>query len=464
MDEETLRRLIIGGETPTVEFKSSAARPTDIAERMCGMANNRAGGVIIFGIEDATRAIVGIRDPSLTHDVVLRASRMIKPAVSLSETSVQQWNLDGATLISVVVPPNTDRLYQYDGAFYVRRGTNTVPLSIEEIHAYLNRNGLAGWELTLGPDWMTIDDLDIDAVERYLSYRAERSRNRKRLGEAMELLPALKAVARDPETGRLRPTRAGILMFGLDPQLPLPQSEVVCIKYADTQGIRTYVDRKNFAGTLPELIDKVSSFLRQYIRVGATIRGFRRDDEPEYPHEALREAVVNAVIHRDYSRSGETVRVFMYSDRVEVRSPGALLPGVSLDDLVALRVTSVPRNPTLAGLLRDIPGYMERIGSGIRFMLREMEVLGLPPPEFSEHYDFVVTFRNGGKRVEPEGLSERQLKALELVRVAGSISTSEYCEATGASSRTGLRDLTELAEQGLLTARGKRRAKRFYLP
>jgi predicted HTH transcriptional regulator len=65
MDEATLRQLIAGGETSTIEFKSSAARPIDIAERMCGMANNRAGGVIIFGIEDATRAIVGIRNPSL---------------------------------------------------------------------------------------------------------------------------------------------------------------------------------------------------------------------------------------------------------------------------------------------------------------------------------------------------------------------------------------------------------------
>lgn len=212
------------------------------------------------------------------------------------------------------------------------------------------------------------------------------------------------------------------------------------------------------------MIDKASSFLRQYIRVGATIRGFYREDEPEYPYEALREAIVNAVIHRDYYRSGETVRVFMYSDRVEVRSPGTLVPGVSLDDLVALRVTSMPRNPVLAGLLREIPGYMERIGSGIRFMVREMEGLGLPLPEFAEHYDFVVTFRNGRREAEPEGLNERQLRALEMVRVTGSISTSEYCAATGTSPSTGLRDLTELVERGLLVGRGKRRAKRFYLP
>lgn len=138
MTEETLRQFIATGETATVEFKSSAARPIDIAVRMCGMANNHAGGLIIFGIEDASRAIVGIRNPSLTHDVVLRAARMIKPAVSLSEMSVQPWILDGVRLLTVAIPPNRGRLYQYDGACYVRRGTQTVPLSVEEIAAYLN--------------------------------------------------------------------------------------------------------------------------------------------------------------------------------------------------------------------------------------------------------------------------------------------------------------------------------------
>jgi len=115
VDEPTLRQLIAGGETATVEFKSSAARPIDIAVRMCGIANNRAGGVIIFGIEDATRAIVGVRDPSLTTDVALRAARMVKPAVAFTETSVQNWHLDGGTLITVEIPPNDGRLYQYDG-------------------------------------------------------------------------------------------------------------------------------------------------------------------------------------------------------------------------------------------------------------------------------------------------------------------------------------------------------------
>lgn len=463
MTEEKLRQLIACGETGTVELKVNAPRPSELAERMCGMANTRTGGTIIFGVEDSTLAPVGIAQTSETIDVIMRAARMVKPPISLPDNSIHIWSIDQRTLVTVEVPANNGMLYQYNGACFVRRGTYTVPLSVEEINAYLNAYGTTRWELGLC-EGTTLDDIDTEAIERYLGYRAEKSRHRRRHTAAADLLLGLHAASRDTLTDQIRPTNAGILLFGFDPQLPIPQSEVVCIKFTDTLGVRSYVDRKNFLGTLPELIDQAASFLKQYIRVGATIRGFRREDEPEYPHEVLREAVVNAIVHRDYSRIGETVRVFMYPDRVEVRSPGGLLPGISLDDLVAMRVTSVPRNPVLAGFLRDIPGYMERIGSGIRFMISEMRASQLPDPEFTEHQDFVVTFRNGMVADDGVGLNERQKIGLRIVSEHGSISTSEYCAATGASERTGLRDLQDLVAKQLLVARGKKRGQRYFLP
>jgi ATP-dependent DNA helicase RecG len=420
MNEETLRQLIAGGESSTVEFKVNAPRPTELAERMCGMVNTRTGGVIIFGVGDENRSIVGVNQTSDTIDTILRAARMIKPVITLSDESIRTWSLDGHPVVTVEIPANDGKLYQYNGACLIRRGTVTVPLSIDEIRAYLNATGTNRWELG-ACEGTTLDDLDIDAVERYLAYRAEQSRQRRRYVAPADLLVGLHAAVRNEQQNAVQPTNAGILMFGFDPQLPLPQSEVVCVKYTDTLGVRSYVDRKNFRGPLPHLIDQASGFLRQYIRVGATIRGFRREDEPEYPYEALREAVVNAIVHRDYGRVGEAVRVFMYSDRVEVRSPGGLMPGITIDDLLNLRVTSIPRNPILAGFLRDIPGYMERIGSGIRFMVSEMRTLGLPDPEFIEHQDFTVTFRYGIPESQSEDLSERQQLGLRIVRERGSL-------------------------------------------
>ncbi|NNJ12004.1 hypothetical protein EKD04_016855 [Chloroflexales bacterium ZM16-3] len=463
MTEETLRQLIDGGESATVEFKIKAPRPAELAERICGMANTRIGGVIIFGVEDATRALVGLPEPSDTIDITLRAARMLKPPLPITDSTLRHWTLDERKLVTLHIPANLGTLYQYDGAFLVRRGTHTVALALDEINAYLNAYGTSRWEVAAAPR-ATLDDIDAAAVDRHLSFRAERSRECQRYVAPADLLLSLEAATHDLQSGALRPTNAGLLMFGYDPQLQLPQSEVVCIKYADSLGVRSYVDRRNLRGTLPELIIQAGHFLKQFIRVGATIRGFFREDEPEYPYEALREAVVNAIVHRDYSRIGETVRVFIYDDRVEVRSPGGLLPGISLDELVAMRVRSVPRNPVLAGYLRDIPGYMERIGSGIRFMVSEMRRMELPDPEFTDHQDVVVTFRNGARIEEQPGLTERQRIGLRIVREQGSISTPEYCAATGAPERTGLRDLQSLVAKGLLVVRGKKRGQRFYLP
>src|SRR5437773_5727110 len=106
-------------------------------------------------------------------------------------------------------------------------------------------------------------------------------------------------------------------------------------------------------------------------------------------------------MHRDYSRYGESIRVFYYADRIEIHSPGLLLPGVTVEQMEKGEVQSRLRNPLLANLLRDIPGYMERIGSGIRFMLDETKRLGLPAPQFRETSEFIVTFHKAPALLTP---------------------------------------------------------------
>jgi predicted HTH transcriptional regulator len=158
MTEETLRQLIAGGETDTVELKINAPRPAELAERMCGMANTRTGGLIIFGVADQTLALVGVAAPSDTIDIILRAAWMVKPPLPITDTSVSRWALDGRVMVTVAIPPNDGRLYQYNGVCLIRRGTHTVSLSV-----------------------------------------TERS----------DLLLGLQAAARDAQTGEVRPTNAG---------------------------------------------------------------------------------------------------------------------------------------------------------------------------------------------------------------------------------------------------------------
>src|SRR5216684_3087484 len=165
-----------------------------------------------------------------------------------------------------------------------------------------------------------------------------------------------------------------------------------CVLFRETVGASRYADRKIVTGTLQDVIDGTESFLNRYIAVGARIEGWKRIDIPEYSLEVLREAIINAAVHRDYSKRGESIRVFYYPDRVEVHSPGLLLPGITVEQMERGEVESKLRNPILAGLLKDIPGYMERLGSGIRFMLDETKHMGLPGPQFREMGEFMVTF------------------------------------------------------------------------
>jgi predicted HTH transcriptional regulator len=226
--------------------------------------------------------------------------------------------------------------------------------------------------------------------------------------------------------------------------------------------------------------------------VGARVEGWKRIDIPEYSIEVLREAVINAVVHRDYSRRGERVRVFYYPDRVEVHSPGLLLPGITVEQMQRGEVQSKLRNPTLAGLLSTLPGYMEQNGSGIRFMLDETKRLALPAPEFREMNEVIVTFQKAPALRAPEPRSplqsktlweeqevsppeivvedhraeqveKRLIQALTYVQEHGFITNGIYRQLTGVTDRTAHRDLERLVERGRLKGTGQRAARRYML-
>ena len=265
-----------------------------------------------------------------------------------------------------------------------------------------------------------------------------------------------------------------------------------CVLFRETVGASRYADRRIVTGTVQELIDGAELFLSRYIAVGARMEGFKRIDIPEYSLEVLREALINAIVHRDCSKRGESVRVFCYPDRVEIHSPGLLLPGITVEQMERGEVQSKLRKPVLAGLLKDIPGYMERLGSGIRFMLDETKHMGLPGPQFREMGEFIVSFQKAPALLSPpqpapykeetlwgddediqaeiaiqnrqsEQREQRLTKAVEYVHQHGFITNGIYRKLTGVSDRTALRDLETLVERGRLKGTGQRAARRYRL-
>ncbi|HEX2913707.1 MAG TPA: ATP-binding protein [Chloroflexia bacterium] len=509
---DTLRYLIAGGENETTEFKLNPPRLSELADRVCGFANSSQGGKLVIGVEDKTWEIKGLSNIPPVVDDLLKAARMCNPPVHYAEGSPEVVDLDGQKVVLAVVPPNQGLLYQSSGVFWLRTGTNTIPMQAGQVSEYLHRQGQLSWE-TWPSVRATMEDLDERKIDSYLEYLSKVVGRPSRAGSSEDLLVLQECASRtrDEATGQevLRPTNAGLLLFGQAPRYFYPQAEIVCTYYQDDSGVRRYDDRRIISGTLTEQIDQAMAFLRLYTPVAAHIEGFSRIEEPAIPLEVLREAVVNAVIHRDYSLKGEAIRIFYYSDRVEIHNPGLLMPGLTIEDLKTGRTRSKPRNPVMASILRDMPGsYMERVGTGIPFMLNVMAHNGLPTPEFNQHGEFVVTLWNNHPRsnsatahpavnpgyqseqpaavpVEPSGKigwdlppstgqdisaigvredRERRLRlALEHVRKHGFITNKQYQQLTGVSENTATRDLEILVAQGSLNKTGKGPSRRYGL-
>ena len=226
---------------------------------------------------------------------------------------------------------------------------------------------------------------------------------------------------------------------------------MTCALYKGVEKVDV-LDRRDFNEDIIGNIEGAMNFLKQYIPVRYEMTDTpRRREVPEIPYGALREAVINAVAHRDYFEKGANVMVEIFDDRVEISNPGGLVKGLRPEDFGR---KSILRNPNVAALLHRA-GYIEKMGTGINKIRALIKDAGLPEPVFEFNGFFTVIF----KRVKPEKakllLNPRQEKALEYIKEKGSITRQEYERLLNVSERTALRDLNDLVSREILIMRGK---------
>ena len=363
-------QLITMPEGKTLEFKRDMSAPKNILKTLVAFANT-AGGRLLIGIEDDSGEVLGVGDPL---DEEERLCSLIADSIEPRLVpNVELISLEDKTLLRVEVYPSGSRPHwlRKEGpseGVYVRLGS-TNRKADRELIAELKR-GVEGksFDEQALPD-RTVDDLDFDAATACFE------RHRKLVKNDLE---SLRLVAR--HQGHLVPTVGGMLLFGKDREMVFPDAWIQCGRFIgkDKADIFDHIDIHEH---LPVAVERVMEFLKKHAMRGADFSELRRKDVWSIPLTILREAVVNAIVHADYSQRGAPVRIAFFDDRIEIENPGILLPGLTVADM--LQGVSKIRNHVIARVFRELD-LIEQWGSGVPRMFEEAEALGLPQPAIIE--------------------------------------------------------------------------------
>jgi ATP-dependent DNA helicase RecG len=462
MDIPTLRKLIRTGKNQTLDWHPRDVSAPTLAASLIALANS-AGGTVLIGLTLRIGRPQGLQDPDAAVDVALKAALSANPPLIIPLPCVME--LDGRALVAVTVPPGLPHVYNLNGEYLIRDGADNRPLSPRVLRRLMMARGELSWEAQT-PDGATLDELDWEAVASY--------------ADKLEMLSDV-----PPETVLLQrgclvtqkedvvPTYAGLLLFGRDPQRWVRGAEIEMARFGGREMGDAFI-RQTISGTLPHQLGQAEAFLvdnmRSVVRIGPSLT---RDERPQFPLEAAREALVNAVAHRDYGISGDQIRVFVFADRLEVTSPGRLPGPVTVANIADERFS---RNEVIVQVLADM-GFIERLGYGIDRMIRLMREHDLAPPRFEE--------KAGGFRVTLLGaddpttaaasvpdleqfahleLNPRQEKCLVLLLAHRRITNRDYQSlCPEVHPETLRRDLADLVRQDVLLKVGDKRATYYIL-
>jgi len=453
---QEIARLLASGPNERVAFMAPHAGPARLAATLTALANAH-GGIVVLGATAGGRP-TGLEDAGLARNTAAAAAVLLRPPLDLPELLFL--DLDGRLLGLLEVPAGLPDAYSLSSRYLIRAGKwNRLP-STAELAALLLGRSEALFESRAAPGAL-LEDLDHAQIQRYLERAPGLSADWQSL-----LVGAGCLSPTDP--GPL-PTYAGILLFGLQPQRFLSAATITLARYGGPSSREEHV-RVEAAGTLGDQIEQAEAFVSANMRRGLRLEGRSGAESPEYPISAVREAIVNAVAHRDYAMRGDGVRIEFFSDRMEIYSPGRLPGYMTPGNVGSERFT---RNPTIARILAGL-GFGEQLGHGTERMAAAMAGHGLPAPVFVETIaGFRVTLHSrGDDLVSPEPaprwgnfrLSPHEERTLAYLAEHGSISSSQLLDlCPELDDESARQQLATLVDRGLIMKAGDRRETHYIL-
>ncbi len=415
----------------------------EFAETLTAFANGRGGSFTVSATQ-----------PEQVLEQILQGALRSSPPLVIPIPNIRRER--GRAVINVTIPPGLPHVYSVEGRYLIRENERNTPL----LPARLRRLMLERGEMTFEDEVVhgaNESDLDWNAVEQYAE--------RLRVSNTRELL-IRRGCLRELE-GKYKPTQAGMLLFGRDPVRFIRGAFITAVRFAGRE-MGDVFTRIEITGALPEQIRRAETFLIDHLRKDVQLTGsMERQERYELPLESAREALVNAVAHRDYSIQGDGIRLYLFGDRLEVTSPGRLPGPVTLSNLVDERFS---RNSIIVQVLADL-GFIERLGYGIDRILTLSRENSLPTPEFDE--------TDGGFRIrlyssesvnyaapafDYTGLNPRQQQALEFLLRHNTITNRQYQElCPDVHSETLRRDLADLVTREMIERLGEKRGSYYVL-
>jgi ATP-dependent DNA helicase RecG len=352
MDIATFVNLLQQHESETLDFKQALPTSSDLAVLISAFYNTR-GGAFIVGVDDEHQQVGVVHPQGVEAGIV----NIIRARLTLDvPPTIEIVSYEGREFVVVTCPKGIHRPYYVRGHArpYVRIGSTCREATNDEIrNMYIDDSGLS-YESMAVPG-ATLDDVSLERVTWYVTQRVRGGQvPPDPLPEFLGKLDVLTTVGNTQV-----PTVAGILFFSSEPQHFLPHATLRIARFLGTD-MTTFLDQADITGAIPQMIDDAEKFVTRNTRHGIRIVGFRHVNVHEYPIEAIREAITNALCHRDWGLVGAQVRVAIFDNRIFVDSPGRLPPGVTLENIEKVRVL---RNPIIAQLLYDIE-YIENWGNG----------------------------------------------------------------------------------------------------
>ena len=483
---ERLLDELLGTRSESDEAEAKSGLGVAFQEALCAMANrrDRNGGIVFLGIAKDF-SVSGVADVSAAQKQVTDwASDLFNVPLRVTPELLER---DGKAVLAVIVPacPAGQRPCHFrrhgplEGA-WVRVGNSRRRMTVDEARRLIaedeiNRGSVLPYDMTPFPR-AGIGDLDEALIRDYVERvrRIRPSSHIQRLSQ-LEVLRSVNGVAE--LEGKAHPTPAGLLFFCREPQRYLPQSSVEFLHLWGPEltslgpdGSRSRLDRE-FFGTLPRIIDEMEATILERVATRGIIDGFRRRDEPEYPRFALREVIVNAVAHRDYTMRGSRIQIRLYPDRLEVHTPGGLPAPVTVDNIEDEQAT---RNEAIVSLLQDY-GYMERRGYGFDEIVASMREAGMAPPLLTDNGASFNLCLKSHVLMSPEALTWlRQFEGFELgpqerlalayLRVNERLYNRDYARLSSCTSTEATQALRRMVEKGAIAMRSTRGGAYYVLP